>query len=220
MIRYVPAALLFLGYTTIAAEVDLSDIAELQFHKTQGVWAAHDGLLALRVTEPDNVQNNDEDKLVLTDMPFTNGTIEVEVSGEPAAGSFQGARGFVGVAFHADADGSEFEAFYVRPTNGRAEDQLRRNHSTQYIAYPDWPWNRLREETPGGYESYADLVPGQWTPVKVVVENEKARLYLHNNDQPTMIINDLKLAGRRGAVALWIGPGTIAHFRNLRITPE
>ena|SRR5258708_28541659 len=42
---------------------------------------------------------------------------------------------------------------------GRADDQLRRNHSTQYISEPEWPWPRLRSEAPGVYESYVDLVP-------------------------------------------------------------
>jgi hypothetical protein len=34
-----------------------------------------------------------------------------------------------------------------------------------------------------------------------------------------LIVNDLKTgAAGRGAVALWSNPGTIAHFRALRIT--
>ena len=35
-----------------------------------------------------------------------------------------------------------------------------------------------------------------------------------------ILVNDLKSGARgKGGVALWIGPGTIAHFRNLTITP-
>lgn len=203
-----------------AQEVDLSDLASLAFHKTEGEWTSHRGSSGLRVTEPADGQNSDEDKLVIIDMPFTDGAIEVELSGEPAPGAAGGARGFVGVAFHVQSGGEAFEAFYIRPTNGRAEDQLRRNHSTQYIAYPDYPWHRLREETPGLYEAYSDLVPGEWTRYRVEVEGERARLYLHGNEQPTLLVNDLKLAGQTGAIALWIGPGTVAHFRNLSITAE
>ena len=203
-----------------AQEVDLSDLASLEFHKTEGEWASHQGSPGLRVTEPADERNNEEDKLVIIDVPFTDGAIEVELSGEPAPGAAGGARGFVGVAFHVQPGGEAFEAFYIRPTNGRAEDQLRRNHSTQYIAFPDYPWHRLREETPGLYEAYSDLVPGEWTRYRVEVEGEIARLYLHGNEQPTLLVNDLKLAGQGGAVGLWIGPGTVAHFRNLSITPE
>lgn len=203
-----------------AQEVDLSDLASLEFHKTQGEWTSHQGSPGLRVTEPADERNNEEDKLVIIDVPFTDGAIEVELSGEPAPGAAGGARGFVGVAFHVQPGGEAFEAFYIRPTNGRAEDQLRRNHSTQYIAFPDYPWHRLREETPGMYEAYSDLVPGEWTRYRVEVEGERARLYLHGNEQPTLLVNDLRLAGQGGAIALWIGPGTVAHFRNLSVMPD
>jgi hypothetical protein len=33
-------------------------------------------------------------------------------------------------------------------------------------------------------------------------------------------VNDVKTGnGKRGAIALWIGPGTLAHFRNLTVAP-
>jgi hypothetical protein len=35
-------------------------------------------------------------------------------------------------------DGGISEAIYVRPTNGRAGDQFRRNRLIQYISYPDY----------------------------------------------------------------------------------
>jgi len=35
-----------------------------------------------------------------------------------------------------------------------------------------------------------------------------------------LIVNDVKSgATAHGGVALWIGPGTIAHFRNVTVTP-
>jgi hypothetical protein len=131
-----------------------------------------------------------------------------------------GARGFVGVAFRLRKDPLRYECFYLRPTNGRAEDQLRRNHSTQYISHPDHPWDRLRKENPGVYESYVDLVPGEWTRVKIVVSGTEARLFVHGAEQPSLIVKDLKLGVSEGAVALWIGPGTEAHFTGLRIEPR
>ena len=69
---------------------------------------------------------------------FHNGTIEVDVAGKPRAGAASAARGFVGVAFPVAAEPSKFECVYIRPTNGRADDQLRRNHSTQYISMPEY----------------------------------------------------------------------------------
>jgi len=156
--------------------------------------------------------------VVLPDAVFHNGTIEVEVSGKPRAGSVADARGFVGVAFRVAAGASKYECFYIRPTNGRADDQLRRNHSAQYISFPDYEWQRLRTEAPGQYESYVDLVPGEWTRIKVEVSGVKARLYVHDASQPALIVNDLKLGDAKGAVALWIGLGTEAYFANLRLS--
>lgn len=157
--------------------------------------------------------------IVLPDTMFHNGAIELELSGKPrAGGTFADARGFVGVAFRVAAGASQHECFYLRPTNARADDQLRRNHSVQYISFPDFEWNRLRQETPGKYESYVDLVPGEWTKIKVEVSGSKARLYVHGASQPVLVVNDLKLGDTKGSVALWIGVGTEAHFTNLRVS--
>jgi hypothetical protein len=68
-----------------------------------------------------------------------------------------GARGFVGIAFRIDTGGDDFscEGFYIRLTNARAEEQVRRNHSTQYFSYPGYDFDRLRREAPEQYEAYA-----------------------------------------------------------------
>jgi hypothetical protein len=154
-------------------------------------------------------------------IEFANGTIEVELAGVPAPGAPGFARGFVGVAFRVQPDAEHYDCLYLRPSNGRAPEQIRRNHSTQYIAHPDWPWYRLRAESPGHYESYVDLVPGDWTPVKIVVEGERAELYVGGAAQPTLVVADLKSGpAGKGKVALWIHASTVGHFRNLRITPR
>jgi len=155
--------------------------------------------------------------VVLPGTSFHDGTIEVDVAGEPRAGATSDARGFVGVAFRVAADPSKYECVYIRPTNGRADDQVRRNHSTQYISMPEYEWSRLRREAPGRYESYVDLVPGEWTKIKIEVSGVKARLFVNNSPQPVLVVNDLKHGDSEGAVALWIGLGTEAYFANLRL---
>lgn len=158
---------------------------------------------------------------VIQGVEFSSGVIEAEISGAPAPDAGEGARGFVGIAFRVQKDPKAYDAFYLRPTNGRADDQVRRNHSTQYISHPGWPWQRLRKETPEKYEAYVDLVPGVWTKVKIEVRGEQARLFVHDQPQPTLVINDVKSGAKgSGAIALWVGPGTIAHFRNVRVTPN
>jgi hypothetical protein len=153
-------------------------------------------------------------------VEFGNGVIEVELAGAPAPNAPEGARGFVGIAFRLQPDNKTYDGFYVRPTNGRADDQERRNRSTQYISHPEWPWFRLRKETPGRYESYVDLVPGAWTKLKIEVRGDKARLFVHDGEQPVLIVNDVKSGpNAKGGVALWLGIGTVAHFRNLTLKP-
>ena len=179
----------------------------------------YDGKQALHVTEAPGARGPGEDKLViLSGSSIENGTIEVEIAARPSEDAGPDARGFAGIAFRVNPNASAFECFYLRPTNGRAEEQIRRNHATQYFSYPDYPWHRLRQETPGHYEAYADLVPGDWTKVKIVVEGEEARLFLHGSEQPTLIVKDLKHGESEGQVALWIGPGTEAYFSEVAVT--
>ena len=91
----------------------------------------------------------------------------------------------------------------------------------QYSSLPNWPWFRLRKETPSRYESYVDLLPNIWTSIRIDVRGDEARLYVHGQDQPTLIVNDLRSGvRRRGKVALWINNGTVAHFRNLTVTTD
>jgi hypothetical protein len=201
----------------------------LRLHNVVAQPVTHNGRKGLRVVAdtarlrgraaPD--QPRQELLAVIDGVEFSSGVIEAEIAGVPAPGAGEGARGFVGIAFRVQPDLRAYDAFYLRPTNGRAEDQERRNHATQYISHPDWPWFRLRRETPSRYESYVDLVPGEWTRIRIEVRGDRARLYVHGQEQPALIVNDVKTgASGRGAVALWIEPGTVAHFRNLTVRAE
>ncbi len=200
----------------------LSSLDGLEFHNTKTEVVEYQGKTCIQVTQKDGYVSgqNLETLVILPGTDFTNGTIEIELAGEPAPGMIDFARGFVGIGFRVKrTEPITYESIYIRPTNGRADDQLRRNHSVQYISHPDFPWHRLRSESPGLYETYLDCEPGKWTKLKIVVKENKAALYVHDNDQPTLIVNDLKLGKTGGEVALWIDASTLAHFRNLVITP-
>jgi len=84
---------------------------------------------------------------------------------------------------------------------------------------PDFPWRKLRAETPSRYETYADMQVGEWTSVKIVVKGNKAAIHINGAQQPTILVNDLKHGVSRRTLALWVDVGTIAYFANLRITP-
>lgn len=213
------------------AHYPLESAAGLRPHNVTITPVTHAGQRGVRVTTsaeaqrrldslPPQQQSQFERLVVIEGTDFANGVIEAEIAGAPARDAFEGARGFVGIAFRVQPDLKTYDAFYLRPTNGRADDQLRRNHSAQYISHPDWTWNRMRQETPGKYEAYVDLVPDAWTKVRIEVRGDTARLFVHGQPQPTLIVNDVKSGARaRGAIALWIDVGTVAHFRDLRVSP-
>jgi hypothetical protein len=190
-------------------------IASLETQKLEAAVVTYQGKEATRLSD----REGGGGLALLKNSVFQDGTIEVELAGRPGSGSFGGARGFVGVAFRVQGGGAKYECIYLRPTNGRADDMARRNHSTQYASEPDWPWDRLRKESPGIYESYVDLEPGAWTQYRIVVKGTRAELYVHNAPQPCLIVKDLKLGDAGGGIALWVGPGTEAHFANLKVTP-
>ena len=195
----------------------LNSLDGVQLLNAKADVVTYRGKKALRIIEnpPADAQQGFETLAILTGSDFKDGVIEAEIAGVPATGADALARGFVGIAFRVQSDPSKYECFYIRPTNGRANDQLRRNHSTQYISHPDWPWFRLRKEVPGVYESYTDLVPGEWTKIRIEVSGVTARLFVNGAPQPCLIVNDLKHGESQGRIALWIGQGTEAHFSGL-----
>ncbi len=203
--------------TPAAVSLKLADV------QAKGVDVAQDKE-GLRVTlpraswqDPAREPLSDRDFMALIPIDFQDGTIEVELKGaiDSAAPAF--ARGFVGVAFRV-ADG-KFEKIYLRPANGIVDDMVRRNHSVQYAAFPDWRFDRLRREAPERYETAADIAPNRWVKMRIDVKGATARLYLDGRANPVLIVNDLKYgADKRGQIGLWVETGTIAHFRRLRIT--
>jgi hypothetical protein len=195
-------------------------LEKLELHNVTAESVSYQGRRAVRVTDSASDEVGDAGRLaVVPGSSLQDGTIEVNLSGDTLPNVGPGARGFVGIAFRLSADRTHFECFYLRPKNGRSDDQLQRNHSAQYISIPGFPWQKLRSETPGKYESYVDLVAGEWTGVKIQVAGSSARLYVNGAAQPVLVVNDLKQSPTSGSVALWVGPGTVAHFADLKITP-
>jgi hypothetical protein len=196
--------------------LDSTDGLELVNAKAELV--TYRGHRALRLVPLPGHESGDDGMLaILTGSDFKDGTIEVEVAGTPRPGAPTDARGFIGMLFRVQDHGERAENLYLRPTNGRADDQLRRNHSVQYESASGFPWFRLRKESPGQYESYVDLDAGAWTKMKIVVSGTAARLYVNGGDQPCLIVNDLKLGETRGQIALWAHVTTDGYFSNLTV---
>jgi hypothetical protein len=181
-----------------------------------------EGKKAVRVTKDTAVKLNDEATYVrLNDISFQDGVIEVKVLSRLLPDAPALARGFIGLAFRISQSNDKFECIYIRPTNGRAEQQLRRNRSTQYFFFPDFKFDRLRKEAAGEYESYADMGLNEWIQLKIEVKGTGAKLFINNNPQPSLIVNDLKHgADNKGAIGLFVDVGTEGFFTDLKVTKQ
>jgi hypothetical protein len=205
-----------------AQQVSLTDLSHATFKSATATVTTYRGSPAFKLIPMDPKApgfTGGSPLAILNDVHFRNGTIDVDVAGAPAKGADESARGFIGVAFRVQPT-SRFELIYLRPTNSHADDQLRRNHSTQYSSDPDWPWERLRKESPGVYESWVDMQTGEWTHMRIVVHGTDASLYVNHAANPCLIVHDLKLGDVEGSIGLWMGPGTDGYFRNLRISKQ
>src|SRR5271157_505774 len=151
-------ACLFLALAAASAQT----APKLRLMNVKAEPVTYKGKACLRLTDiaPDNTPDGAR-LAAIEGSDFEDGAIEVDLTGDTLPNTNPTFRGFTGMAFRVAANGAGYESFYLRPKNGRAEDQEQRNHSAQYMSAPDFPWQRLRQETPGRYEAYVDLVPGE-----------------------------------------------------------
>ena len=180
------------------------------------------GSEVVKAVKDSSVKEFDEPTFVkIKGIDFKNGTIEVKVLSRLLKNAPDFARGFIGIAFHINGSNTKYESIYLRPVNARVKDQVRRNHSIQYYSYPDYKFDRLRKESPERYEAYADMEMNKWITMKIEVKDTHAKLFLDNNTQPSLIVNDLKHGTDiSGAIGLWVEVGTEGFFTDLRIDNE
>jgi hypothetical protein len=180
-----------------------------------------DGENVLMVIKDSTVQKVDEPTFVkIRDLDFENGTIEVKVLSRLLKTAPDYARGFIGLAFRVNDDNTAYESIYVRPTNGRADNQLRRNHTVQYYAYPDYKFDRLRKQSNGEFETYADLGLNEWITVRIEVKGKEAKLYLNNQKSASFVVSEMKGSTAKGGIGLWVDIGTEGYFKDLKITKQ
>jgi hypothetical protein len=179
------------------------------------------GKKVVKVIKDSTVKAVDEPTFAkLKDIDFKDGTIEVKVLSRLLKTAPAFARGFIGVAFRINDRNSKFEAIYLRPTNGRTDDQIRRNHSIQYFAYPDFKFDRLREETPEMFETYADIGLNEWIKMRIEVKNKTAKLYINNQKHPSFIVSEMLGNSKSGSIGLWVDIGTEGYFRDLKVIKQ
>ena len=139
--------LLALGVQSIGQERQQTltlPLHKLELHNVAAKPVTYLGRAAVKITDAGPADLDDAGRLaVVPGSSFRGGTIEVNVAGDTAPDASPNLRGFVGIAFRVTADRSHFECFYLRPKNGRSEDQLQRNHSVQYVSLPGFPWEQI-----------------------------------------------------------------------------
>ena len=208
----------------ILGVVPLDSTTAFTLSNTRLQWVEYRGRRALKLAPLVGHERDTDTAMValLGGSFFQDGVIEVDVAGSRRQGystaeDVSGFKGIVGITFRIRGDTDE--RIYVRPENARLNNQLFRNRATQYESNPDYPWQRLRAESPDVYESYVDLEAGAWTHLRIEVEGTKARLYVNGAKEPCLVVDDLKNGDKGGQVALWARISTEAYFSNLRIEP-
>lgn len=178
-----------------------------------------DGESVLRVVKREKVECFDEDTYArLRDFNFHNGTICVEMRSRLLPDAPEFARGFIGIVFRVNRDNSEFESYYVRPTNGRHPDPVRRAHGSQYFSYPGYTFSYFREHGISGYEAPCDIGLDEWIALKAVIRDGTAAFYVNAMDKPVLVVEDLKHGtDARGGIGFYVDIGTEAFFRNLQL---
>ncbi len=186
------------------------------------------GRRALRVELTDAVTLQGMAGVDYVDMPtfliipasFENGTIEVDILSRLNGRGPADARAFAGIAYRITHGGDHFEAVYLRPLNGWKTNppSPRDQRAVQYFAYPDWKFDRLREEFPDGrYEAGADIGPDEWTNLRIDIDG--TRLTAAVNGTEALRLTETKSAPAAGNIGLFVDIGSESFFSDLRVTP-
>jgi hypothetical protein len=173
----------------------------------------------IRVVKSEKINEYDENTYArVCDLHFHDGVIEVDMLSRllPDAPDF--ARGFIGIAFRINEDDTQFESFYIRPTNSvnMTDDHVRIAHGCQYFSYPKYTFAYFRENNITKYEASIHNELDQWVHLKAVIKGAHASFYLNNEDTPTLEVNDM-FHGKEatGDIGFFVDIGTEGFFKNL-----
>jgi hypothetical protein len=144
-----PSLLMFFSLAACPVPGQSLTLDRLELHSVKAEMVTHRGRTAVRITDADSSGRDDVSSIaIVRGTSFQDGTILVALTGDTVPGAPANLRGFVGIAFRVAGAGSQYECFYLRPKNGRSEDQLQRNHSAQYISVPRPRGSRATQISP------------------------------------------------------------------------
>lgn len=149
-------------------------------------------------------------------MPIENlstGTFTLELRGKDEI-----QKSFVGLAFSGQND-TTFEAVYCRPFNFLAIDSVRRIHSIQYIAHPEFTWKKLRDERNAEFENAIQFPPepNNWFSMTIHVTDTEVIALINGNASPALKVTRLRTA-KSGKIGIFLGAGSGGDFRKLVYT--
>jgi hypothetical protein len=147
-------------------------------------------------------------QLKLSGRDFSKGVIEFDLATEKASG-------FVGVNFRDNSEGSS-EQFYVR------FHQSGRPDSTQYLArlnsLASWQIHAGPNDA-----AAVELGAMQWIPIRIVVEGDRADIFVRDMETPLLHIAHLRTPNDSGGVTFYAfdRPEVIsgAYFSRLKVRP-
>lgn len=157
--------------------------------------------------------------LAILGTQFADGVIEANVAATINGLGGRDTRGFVGIAFDVTNDLEKFQAVYLRMSNGTLNTPRpptpRDVRAIQYVAHPDFHFDKSRLIAPGRYEKAAPVKVGRWHKLRLKIH--KGSLTAFVDGKPVIQIDDLKNSGNSGQIGLWVGDGTTAYLSEFRV---
>ncbi len=199
----------------VSRELDVTKIpgqSGWTLHHASGTSVAADGRSAVRLQAAGDSATRIAG-LAVSNLPFTTGTIEVDLKGKNVR-----QKSFLGVAFNI-ADERTFEAIYFRPFNFKGEPPTDAR-AVQYIAWPDNTWEKLRAEKPGQFENRVNPVPDPagWFHARIEVGDKQVKVFVNQAEKPSLTVTRLVANGGARPVGLFVDVDD-GHFANLKVTP-
>jgi hypothetical protein len=158
----------------------------------------------------------DKPSFLLLPDTLSDGRIEVDVCARLLPDAPDYARGFIGLAYRVQPDLSAYESIYLRPTNGQSYNPgpPRDQRAVQYYAYPDWPFDVLRDREPGRFEAGADIQLERWHKLAITFSGTD---FAASVDGKLVLQGTGKAKPASGLIGLWVDIGTEGYFSGLQI---
>ena len=224
--RTLIGALGALPFTLHAAHADLPRPLAANLVSAAPVrWNGHD-CLAVELTDAEQALRlaagqggGNRPSIAVVAPAFADGVIEAWVAGELTGRGAPDDRGFVGLSFHIGDGFLTHETVYLRMTNGRLNvpppPAPRIDRAIQYVADPGFHFSDSRTAFPGRYEKGADIALGRWHRLRLEIQGAGLRALVDGVE--ALVVDDLRFAGRRAPVGLFVGDGSRGYFRDVVI---